>query len=90
MRASAPLLLYYCDRYELGVLKEFGFALSGNLEKIAISLSQTVLNKRQILIDIYNTVICRVNTILCAVIYHVVKYYTFKKLRRRILKGTDQ
>jgi hypothetical protein len=24
------------------------------------------------------------------VIYHVVKYYTFKKLRRRILKGTDQ
>lgn len=90
MRAPAPRLLYYCDRYELAVLKEVDFALSGNLKKNAMSLSQTVLSQGQILIDVYNTVICHVNTILCAMIYHVVKYYTFSKLRRRILKDTDQ
>jgi hypothetical protein len=33
MRASAPLLLYYCDRYEMVVLDEFNFALSANLQK---------------------------------------------------------
>jgi hypothetical protein len=36
MRAPAPLLLYYCDRYELVVLKEFGFSLPGNLKESAI------------------------------------------------------
>lgn len=32
--------------------------------------------------------ICYANTILCVIIDHVIKYYTFTKLRR-ILKGTE-
>jgi len=90
MRALATRLLYSCDRYELVVLKEFNFVLSGNLKKKNnnMSLSQSVFS--QILIDVYNTVIRHVSTILCIMIYHVVNNYTLTELRRRTLNDTDQ
>jgi hypothetical protein len=33
--------------------------------------------------------ICYADTVLCVMIDHVIKYYTFTKLRRRIMKGTE-